>query len=384
MVVRFFTEQVGLIPGVTNFIDIPPIAILAVVALVTSPDGSRPDRWPAYLAWVFFAFCAVGAVLNMTRIAPAPVLLFVYLFLAPVALYYMAYRIWRPDVGLSPATQTLVGLGLLQFAVILVFDLPDFLATENPDEIAGTFGGNAYQLVYFLLVFSALVAGAGVFARGRLTARLAPFLFGAAFLTIFLAQYRSLLATTILTVLFVGGGPRLCHRPRARDDRRPVDLAGRRPLVRRCQLPGQQVHADTECRTGRPDVLPRTPPSSCRRPPRDLRREPALHPGRNRPGNALQPCVADALADIIEQRADERRGSPVPKSREPRPAVRATRRTSPSGTRSREPRAERLCSARPRSTHPTRATSPCSSRQASSASSRLAGCTSSRWFARCA
>ncbi len=202
--VRFFTEQVGLLPGFTNFIDIPLIAILGVIALVTSPDGSRADRWPAYLAGVFFAFCALGTVVNMARIAPAPVVLFIYMFLAPVALYYMTYRVWKPDAGRS-VSQTLVGLGVLQFAVILVFDLPDFVATENPDEIAGTFGGNAYQLVYFLLVFSALVAGAGVFTRGRLTARLAPFLFGAAFLTIFLAQYRSLLATTILTVLFVGG-----------------------------------------------------------------------------------------------------------------------------------------------------------------------------------
>jgi hypothetical protein len=94
-----------------------------------------------------------------------------------------------------------IALGVVQFAVVLTIDLPEFLSTKNPDVVSGTFGDNAAQLVFFLLLFASAVAGIATFEPRRVAARFAPLLIGASFVVIFLAQYRALLVTTALSCL---------------------------------------------------------------------------------------------------------------------------------------------------------------------------------------
>ena len=134
--------------------------------------------------------------------APAPTVLFVYDFVSPLVFGWVALKIW-PAGQAAALSRLIVGLGVLQFVVIVIFDLPTFASSRNPDDIAGTFGGNAYQLVFFLLVFAALVAGIATFEPRRSMARFAPLVFGLTFLVIFLAQYRALLVSTALTVVYV-------------------------------------------------------------------------------------------------------------------------------------------------------------------------------------
>jgi O-antigen ligase len=207
LTVRLLTQQVGVLPQAGNFVDVLLLPLLALAAL-TKPLVRR-DRASAFtgelalLAVLFIALCALSLTLNTTRVAGGPVLLFVYGFLGPLGFYFATLRLWPAGQAMA-LSRTIVTVGVLQFVVIALLDLPTFLATGNPDEIAGTFGGNAYQLVFYLLLFSALVAGIATFESRRRVARWAPLLLGATFLTIFLAQYRALLATTALTVLFVG------------------------------------------------------------------------------------------------------------------------------------------------------------------------------------
>jgi hypothetical protein len=205
VVIRFFTEVVPVIPRAANFVDIPILVGLVVAAWVRSHELTDRLNYvslglPAVL---FLGVAALSTITNPSRVQLAPALVFVYGFLAPFGVYAAVYRLWTPG---QPRTlsQWLAGLAVVQLAVVLLFDLPHFLVLQNPDVISGTFGTNQYQLVFFLLVCSGLLAGIFAFEKGRLTARVAPFLILLILATIFLAQYRALLATTFLTFLLIG------------------------------------------------------------------------------------------------------------------------------------------------------------------------------------
>lgn len=207
LTIRFLTESVGVLPSAGNFIDILLLPLLVVVvALRPSSErrgiGIGAGRYAAP-ALIFLAICVVSAALNVSRVAPAPALLFVYGFLGPLVFFYATYRLWPSGQALA-LSRTIAAVGVLQFATIALFDLPTFASSRNPDDIVGTFGGNAYQLVFFLLVFVALVAGISTFEPNRRLARYAPLLFGATFVVIFLAQYRALLVSSALTILLIG------------------------------------------------------------------------------------------------------------------------------------------------------------------------------------
>ena len=167
--VRFFTEVVPVLPRAANFVDVPLLAALGAFACVVRPErgsgrlGDRPYFAPAI---GFLAIAVLSTLLNLQRIEPAPVLVFLYGFLAPLAFYYAAWRLW--PVGEAAAlSRLLVFLGLLQLVVVALIDLPRFAGNANPDEISGTFGENAYQLVFFLVVFCALLGGIETFEPKR-------------------------------------------------------------------------------------------------------------------------------------------------------------------------------------------------------------------------
>ena len=202
VLIRFFTEVVPIFPRALNFIDVPLFFALGLAA-VARPVRDRPTLAFAVPVTVFLGICALSVAVNTSRVAVAPVLVFIYGFLAPIAVYAAVYRLW--PVGRARSLSTLlVGLGLAELLVVVVIDLPRFLDSHNPDLISGTFGTNAYQLVFFLLVFTALLAGIATLEPERATARVAPLLFVFVMATILLAQYRALLLTTAVTVVLIG------------------------------------------------------------------------------------------------------------------------------------------------------------------------------------
>jgi transcriptional regulator with XRE-family HTH domain len=202
VLIRFFTEVAPVIPRAANFIDIPIFLVLSAAALTRSPPKTRTLSFAA-AGGLFLFVSLVSVSMNYSQVAVGPVLVFLYGFLAPIGVAAAAYRVWPGGHALS-LSRLLVALGVVQLIVVAAVDLPRFISSGNPDLVSGTFGTNAYQLVFFLLLLTALLAGIFTFERQRLSARFALPLFAAILATIFLAQYRALLVTTALTVLFIG------------------------------------------------------------------------------------------------------------------------------------------------------------------------------------
>jgi hypothetical protein len=205
VVIRFFTEVVPVVPRVANFMDIPIFFALVGTALLRPPVDPSERRDVSLLvtfAWMFLLACSVSTLVNASRVDTAPVLVFIYGFLGPVGVYLAVYRLWPVGSALR-LSRLIVALGVLQLVVVVFLDIPRLLATGNPDEISGTFGENAYQLVFFLLVFGALLAGIFTFEKKRPVARFVPVLFILTLGAIFLAQYRALLLTTFFTVILI-------------------------------------------------------------------------------------------------------------------------------------------------------------------------------------
>lgn len=205
LLVRFLTEGVHLLPRATTFIDVPIWVLLVTVAAAHHRDLPRRRAFAPFLgpAMIFVWICVLSALLNTSRVAPAPVLLFLYDFLSPLGIFYAVYRLWPVGWGRS-FTRLLVVVGLVQLVVVFLFDLPKFLSTKNPDVISGTFGDNQYQLVFYLLVLTGVIATMTIFQRGWRLRRFAPVMLIAIAATIFLAQYRALLLTTLASALLIG------------------------------------------------------------------------------------------------------------------------------------------------------------------------------------
>jgi transcriptional regulator with XRE-family HTH domain len=206
VLVRFFTEVVPVAPRAVNFIDVPLFIVLAFAALRRAPawgEARRPPLSFAIPVVLFLGLCAISVVSNPSRVEVGPVLVFIYGFLAPLGVFAAVYRLW-PAGQTRTASRLLVALGVTQLIVVAVFDLPRFVSTGNPDVISGTFGTNAYQLVFFMLVFIGVVAGTFVFEPRRPAARAAPALFALSLVTIFLAQYRALLVATAICIIGIG------------------------------------------------------------------------------------------------------------------------------------------------------------------------------------
>jgi hypothetical protein len=207
VLIRFVTESIPILPRAANFVDIPIVTALSLAALLQRPLAFARRSGPhlGLLVTLFLLACTVATATNPSRVAAAPVLVFVYGFLSPIAMYYATYRLWPPGSALS-LSRLLVSLGVLELVVVLAFDLPRFISDGgNPDDISGTFGTNAYQLVFFLLIITALLAGIATFERNRrITTRAAPLLFLCILLTVFLAQYRAVLVAMVITVVLLG------------------------------------------------------------------------------------------------------------------------------------------------------------------------------------
>jgi len=203
VIVRFFTEVVPVVPRAANFIDVPIVAVLVVAALFRPPVRESRDllsHWVPPLAVAFLALSAVSAVINPSRVDIAPALVFVYGVLSPLLVYGAVRRLWPVGRALA-ASRLLIALGVVQIVVVALIDIPRFVGSNNPDDITGTFGTNAYQLVFFLLIFVTLLAGIYTYERQRLVARFVPLLIALSLVTIVLAQYRALLVTTGLVLL---------------------------------------------------------------------------------------------------------------------------------------------------------------------------------------
>jgi hypothetical protein len=209
VLVRLFTEVIAILPKAANVIDIPILIALTAAAFLTPRARPRVSPgWLAPLAAVFLLLCTVASITNPSRVEIGPGLLFVYGILSPLLLYGAAYRLW-PAGQARLASRLVIALGIVQLVIVFAYQLPTFffdndVTVAGVDRIAGSFGTNPYQLVFFLLVFVAVVAGVYTFEPRRPAAKLAPIVIPAALAAIIFAQYRALLITMGLTLLLIG------------------------------------------------------------------------------------------------------------------------------------------------------------------------------------
>ena len=161
-------------------------------------DGA--SVWLGLLSLAFLALAAVATLANLARVEIAPALVFVYGILGPLAVFFSVRRLW-PAGGALTASRCIVALGALQLVVVAFIDLPRFIGSNDPDEVTGTFGTNAYQMVFFLILVVALLIGIRAHEPRRLAARVAPLMIFGCLAAIVLAQYRSLLLTSALALV---------------------------------------------------------------------------------------------------------------------------------------------------------------------------------------
>lgn len=206
--IRFFSENLGLVPGVVQFIDVPLTAIVVFAAALSflqhgfREDGLRLRR----VLYLFILIALVAALANTTRVALLPAAMFVYGFAAPLifAVAIMNVRLDRNNIEL--VARTFFWLGVLQLIVGIFYGLPLFIASGNPDYVSGTFGENCYQFTYFLGVwFLYLLAGVSVQsgAKGRRRGQGLAVVFAAVavFGLFYAAQYRAMLIFFTLVIL---------------------------------------------------------------------------------------------------------------------------------------------------------------------------------------
>ena len=138
VVVRFFTEVVPVVPRAANFADIPILIALVAAAIAHTRRPSAVGTNYLPLGGPILAFlliCSVSAVLNPSRTAIGPALVFIYGILAPLGVYAAVYRLWSAGWAAS-MSRLLVTLGVIQLAVVALIDLPRFIATGDPDRSA--------------------------------------------------------------------------------------------------------------------------------------------------------------------------------------------------------------------------------------------------------
>ena len=204
--IRFLSEDLRVVPALVQYIDVPITGVLlfcALLAFVRKGHLVGVSRLGMIL-YLFILISLVSAWINSSRTQLLPVAMFIFNFSAPLifAVVIIDARLERRDILL--VLRTFFWLGVLQLTVAVLYGLPRFLATHNPDYVSGTFGQNAYQFTYFiglwlLYVLGGSIAGGQSYRRGRNV--MVPLAAIAVFGLFYAAQYRAMLIFFTFVIL---------------------------------------------------------------------------------------------------------------------------------------------------------------------------------------
>jgi hypothetical protein len=201
-VTRLFSDKLGLLPGWTNFLDYPLLILFGIHVMYSvryRPFLKATTGFGALVAGLFVVF-GISALANLPRLHPGALSLFAIGLLEPLVYMALVYRLAPSREIAGALIKALFFIGWLQIAIVFFMDLPVFLATLNPDYISGTFGGNAYQLTFFLLAWNALILSQPPTARFRALRLAGIVLLQIIIIIIFLlAQFRALMPFAFLT-----------------------------------------------------------------------------------------------------------------------------------------------------------------------------------------
>jgi hypothetical protein len=204
--IRFFSEDLRIVPPLVQYIDVPITLVVAFCALLGFVGRGYRIGTPR-LGLVLFLFILVSlfsAWINSSRVQWLPLAMFIFNFAAPLmfALATIQARLDRQDI--NRVLRTFLWLGVLQVGVGLLYGLPRFLATNNPDYVSGTFGQNAYQFTYFIGLWLLYILGGAVSGAqsGRRWRTVAVVLSAVAVFGLFYAaQYRAMLIFFTVVIL---------------------------------------------------------------------------------------------------------------------------------------------------------------------------------------
>ena len=206
--IRFFSENLGLVPRVVQYIDVPLTALSAFCALLVFARRGYPVGRPRFGALLYLFWCVslLSAVVNASRVEVLPIAMFLINFSAPLIFALVTSRADFTRSDISMVLKTFFWLGIVQLAVGLLYSTPRFLTTGNPDYVSGTFGLNAYQFTYFLGLWMLYVLGGAVAkdpAKPKRKGQSAAILLVtvAVFGLFYAAQYRAMLVFFTFVIL---------------------------------------------------------------------------------------------------------------------------------------------------------------------------------------
>jgi hypothetical protein len=204
--IRFFSENLGLVPGVVQYIDVPFTALVLLMALLAFVRRGHGED-ALHLRMILYLFVSISLVsllVNSSRVESLPTTLFLFGFAAPFIFAAAISNVRFSRTNIELVVRTFFWLGVLQLVVGVLYGLPQFLATDNPDYVSGTFGKNAYQFTYFIgLWFLYVLGGVAVGSRPRRRGQNIAIVLAAiaVFGLFYAAQYRAMLIFYTLVIL---------------------------------------------------------------------------------------------------------------------------------------------------------------------------------------
>lgn len=162
--IRFFTEELKVLPRFFNFVDIGFFLVFAVYTFLHLAIAHRRLKSTGLEIYVllFGGICFVSTFLNIKDIYWKASLLQIFMLLEPIVLALMIVKLNHDEKFLQRIVILLIILGLIQIPIAL-FQIQKYLAGASPDVVAGTFGVNNSQLSFFLIIFSCLIIGINLF-----------------------------------------------------------------------------------------------------------------------------------------------------------------------------------------------------------------------------
>ncbi len=170
LVSRFLTEKLRLLPKWVDVLDMPVAIIIIALGFLLRPalgtEADADDRKITRLSFTLVLAIALSVLANADRVFLPAVALFTVGF-AGGPLLFLALSRWvtQPRVFARAVLRMFLGLLLLNLWVVLVWDFPQFFAYADPDRLSGTFGNNAYQFSFLLVIAAGLLLGLGVYRR---------------------------------------------------------------------------------------------------------------------------------------------------------------------------------------------------------------------------
>lgn len=169
---RFFSETIGVMPKAVDLMDIMVIPILLVLAVVRRPSSEIDQRMHSrvtLLVGLFAVISLVSSAINFERVHFGPVLLFMFGMLEGPLLFICLNKLIQDTSEMGARVARFINIMVLvEAAVVLLVNIPVFLATHNPDTVSGTFGNNCYQFSAFLVLMGGYFMGQ-YYVRGRVS-----------------------------------------------------------------------------------------------------------------------------------------------------------------------------------------------------------------------